>query len=300
MSLYFDLRQLRYFLVLAEELNFGRAAARLHLSQPPLSRQIRQLEEALGVLLFQRHAGGVNLTEAGAALRVEARKTLAQAERVQALARTLRPQGPGRFRLGYTTVFDTGALADVAEALRQRFADWRIELQGRHSIHLVRAVAGGALDAALVGLHTELGGLPAQTLWEEPMVLALPAAHALARRRALAWDELRDEPLFWFERRANPGFYAHAEAFFERLDYRPRRLPEPADHHALLGLIAQGQGLALIPASLRQIRRQGVVYRPLKPGEPQLCMGLVLIHPPASRSPLLPVLAELCRARGPG
>jgi DNA-binding transcriptional LysR family regulator len=292
-----DLRQFRYFLALSEELNFGRAAQRLHISQPPLSRQIRQLEEQLGVELFQRNSAGVTLTAAGAAFLPEVRRTLAQAEKALAVARAARGGESGRFVVGYTTVFDRAAIPDVVDRLRQRFPNWRIVSRGKHSISLVREIKNGTMDAAFIGLHTEAPGLSVETIVEQPLVLALPAAHRLARKRRIGFDELRGEPMFWFERRLNPGFYDHCQAFFERIGFKPDAIPEPPDHHILLGSIAQGQGIALIPASLQQVRRQGVVFRALKEESATLSMGIAVAYAEGNRSPVLRAFLELVRAR---
>jgi len=233
-----DLRQFRYFLALSEELHFGRAAQRLHISQPPLSRQIRQLEEQLGVELFRRDRSGVALTEAGAAFLPEVRRTLTQAEKAVAAARAVQGAGAGQFVVGYTTVFDRRVIPDVLDRLRLRFPQWRIVSKGKHSISLVRDIRNGAMDAAFIGLHTEAPALTVETIFDEPFVAALPATHRLAKKRLIGFGDLRGEPMFWFERRLNPGFYDHCQGFFERVDFKPNVIPEPADHHIMLGLIA--------------------------------------------------------------
>src|ERR1035437_4246717 len=188
-----DLRQFRYFLAVSEELNFGRAALRLHISQPPLSRQIRQLEDQLGVELFQRNKAGVALTEAGAAFLPEVRRTLLQAEKAVAVAKAARSTEGGQFVVGYPTVFDHSAIPDVFDRLRQRFPNWRIVTRGKHSISLVRDIKNGTMDAAFIGLHTETQGLTVETILEEPLVLALPANHRLAQKRRLSFDDLGGE-----------------------------------------------------------------------------------------------------------
>lgn len=291
-----DLRQLRYFLAVSEELNFGRAALRLHISQPPLSRQIHQLEEQLGVKLLLRGKAGVALTEAGTAFLPEVRRTLVQVEKAIGMARAARGAEGGQFVVGYTTVFDRSAIPDVFDGLRLRFPNTRIVTKGKHSISLVRDIRNGAMDAAFIGLHTDADGLKVETILEEPLVVALPAGHRLAQKRKLGFDDLRGEPMFWFERRLNPGFYDYCQAFFEHISFKPNAIPEPPDHHILLGLIAEGQGIALIPASLRKVRRQGVVFRALKEEARNLSMGIAVAYSERNQSPVLPRFLELLGA----
>jgi DNA-binding transcriptional LysR family regulator len=296
MSTSIDLRQLRYFLALSEELNFGRAAKRLHISQPPLTRQIHQLEEQLGVALFIRGRTGVRLTNAGIAFLPEVRRTLTQAEKAVAVARAAGDAEGGQFVLGYTTVFDRSAIPDVSEQLRHRFPGWRLVTKGKHSISLIRDIKNGVMDAAFIGLHTDTQGLTVETIHEEPLVLALPSGHRLARKSKLGFDELRTEPMFWFERRLNPGFYDYCKAFFEQAGFKPRVIPEPPDHHVLLGLIAEGQGVALIPQSLKNVKRQGVVFRAPKGDLEKLSMGIAVAYSDRNRSPVLHPFLEFVRA----
>jgi len=291
-----DLRQLRYFLAVSEELHFGRAALRLHISQPPLSRQIRQLEDQLGVELFLRSNSGVTLTEAGAAFLPEVRRTLVQAEKAVAVAKAAQGADAGQFVVGYTTVFDLSAIPDVFDRLRQRFPNWRIVTRGKHSISLVREVKNGIMDAAFIGMYTDTLGLTVETILEEPLVVALPAKHRLAQKRRLGFDDLRGEPMFWFERRLNPGFYDHCQAFFDQIDFKPNVIPEPLEHHIMLGLIAEGQGIALISSSLQNVKRQGVVFRALKEEARTLSMGIVVVYSKNNHSPVLHPFLDLVRA----
>jgi DNA-binding transcriptional LysR family regulator len=295
MNVSIDLRQFRYFLAVSEELNFGRAALRLHISQPPLSRQIRQLEDQLGVELFLRSKSGVALTEAGAAFLPEVRRTLLQAEKALAVARAVRGAGGGQFVVGYTTVFDRSVIPDVVDRLRQGFPNWRITTKGKHSISLVRDVKNGTMDAAFIGLYTDTQGLTVETILEEPLVVALPANHRLAQKRKLDFDDIRGEPMFWFERRLNPGFYDHCQAFFEQIDFKPNVIPEPPDHHIMLGLIAQGQGIALIPASLRKVKYQGVVFRAMKEEREKLRVGIAVAYSQRNQSPVLHAFLDMVR-----
>ncbi len=298
-----DLRQLRYFLAVSEELHFGRAAKRLHISQPPLSRQIRQLEDSLGVALFLRSQVGVSLTQAGRTFSPEVRRTLAQADKAIALARAagaaenFAEHGGQRgvFVLGYTTVFDRSAIPDVLERMRERFPHWRLVSEGKHSISLVRAIKNGVMDAAFIGLHTDVQGLVVETIREEPLLLALPASHALAKKRRVAAADLQGEPLFWFQRRLNPGYYDYCQAFFKKIHFQPHVIPEPLDHHILLGLIAEEKGCALIPASMQKIKRQGVVYRALKEEFKPLTAGIAVAYSAGNPSPALQPFLEMVR-----
>ncbi|WP_411703594.1 LysR family transcriptional regulator [Edaphovirga cremea] len=297
MSESIDLRQFRYFLAVSEELNFGRAAARLHISQPPLSRQIQQLEALLGVELFLRTRSGVTLTEAGVAFLPEVRRTLAQAEKAIMVAKAARGVVKGEFVVGYTTVFDRSVIPDVFESLNERFPNRRIVTKGKHSIRLVRDIKNGTMDAAFIGLHTEAKGLKVETLFEDPVIIALSANHPLARKRRIGFDDLRGESLFRFERRLNPGFYDHCQLFFEQIDFKPNTIPEPDDHHILLGLIAEGQGIALIPSSLQKVKRQGVVFRRLQEDAKNLSSGIAVAYSPNNSSEILAQFLELARAK---
>ncbi|WP_416413382.1 LysR family transcriptional regulator [Pantoea sp. App145] len=291
-----DLRQFRYFLAVSEERNFGRAARRLHISQPPLSRQIRQLEEQLGVELFIRTGSGVTLTAAGEKFLPEVKRTLAQAEKAIAAARSAQDVTQGKIVIGYTTVFDRSVFPDVFSRFQQRFPQWQLITKGNHSINLVRDIRNGVMDVAFIGLHTDTAELATEVVHRESMVVALPAHHALARKRKVSFSDLSYESMFWFERPLNPGFYDYCQSFFDKLAFRPTMLPEPPDHHILLGLIAEGKGFALIPSSLRNIKRQGVVFRELKPEASTLSIGVSVAFLKSNTSPALQALLEMVRS----
>jgi DNA-binding transcriptional LysR family regulator len=292
-----DMRRLRYFLAVSEELNFGRAAARLHISQPPLSRQIRQLENQLGVALFHRHNAGVTLTEAGAAFLPEVRSLLAQAEQAVDVARATRSAEGGQFIVGYTTVFDRSSIPDVSESFHLCFPNWQLVTKGKHSISLVRDVKNRVTDAAFIELHTEAHGLTVEIVHEESLVAVLPADHRLGKKRQLGFDDLGGETMFWFERRLNPGFYDHCQAFFDLNNFKPTIIPEPPDHHILLGLVAEGKGFALIPTSLQNVKRQGVVFRKLKPEFNKLSTGIAVAYLEPHTSTLLREFLEIVKKR---
>lgn len=196
-------------------------------------------------------------------------------------------------------MFDRSAIPDVLDGLRERFPNCRIVTRGKHSISLVRDVKNGTIDAAFIGLYTDAKGLVTETILEEPLMVALSSNHRLAKKRSVGFDDLRGAPMFWFERRLNPGFYDHCQAFFEKIDFTPNVVPEPPDHHIMLGLIAEGEGIALIPSSLQHVKRQGVSFRPLKEGSSKLTMGIAVAYSDRNRSPVLRKLLELVRSTAP-
>ncbi|GAA6119090.1 LysR family transcriptional regulator [Acidovorax sp. FG27] len=277
MSSRLDSRSLTLFLAVADALSFRQAAEALHLSQPPLSRAIRALEDRLGTALFDRHAGGVRLTEAGQRLLPYARGVAALLRQAEAAF-----QGtavPPTLRLGLTSAAEPTwfrGLADRAQALQP---GTRVEVASDTSPRLVRQLHKGQLHAAFIALPTDVRGLDVLEIDRLPMVVALPSAHPLARRRLLRLADLADEHIFWFERARQPAFYDHCEQVFARHRFAPHRLREPADHHVLLAEVAAGRGMALLAASFAGLRRAGVAYRRLAEGD-ALALGIGLAVPP--------------------
>ncbi len=294
MTAHIDLRHLRYFIAVAEERSFRGAAERLHISQPPLSRQIRQLEEELGVELLERGKSGVSLTPGGSAFLPAARKTLGQAEKAIRAAQSAGGCRGGHFVIGYTPAFDRSAIPDVFDRFRERNPGWRLSVKSRHSHSLVRDIRNGAMDAAFVGWPISAEGLALEVLREEPVVAALPASSRAARKRRVALADLGGERMFRFERQWNPLLYDRWQALFDQAGFSPVIAPQPPDHHILLGLIADGRGFGLIPESLQNIRRTGVVFRPLREGA-ALSIGMALAYPDNSRSPALQGFMQLVR-----
>jgi len=273
-----DLRQLRYFAVLCEELHFGRAAARLNISQPPLSRQIRLLEDSLGVTLFDRNSRSVELTSAAEAFLPKVKRVLNDVD--EAIRSVRKPVENARcLSVGYTTVFDFGTYpGKVFQSLQARFPDWTLACHGRHSISLIRDVLNGELNIALIGLHSDVKGLALRVLHEEEMIVALPSADALAAKKLISFSDLADGRMFWFKRALNPGFYDYCRSYFDVIGFRPTVIPEPNDHHVLLGQIADGHGYALMPDSMRSIRRRGVVFRKLRYPRLALKVGVGMVY----------------------
>lgn len=297
MSRRLDSRSLQLFRAVAEALSFRQAAEVLHMSQPPLSRAIRALEDRLGVRLFERSTQAVSLTEAGRRLLPYARRVdrLLQAAQ-EAVARPAHEGGS--LRLGMTTAVEPAWFHGLAERLQAARPGMAVKVFPDTSPRLVRQLRRGMLDAAFIALPTEARGLDVLELDRLPMMAALPASHPLARRRVLRLAELDGQPLFWFERARQPAFHDRCMAVFARHGLSPAMLREPADHHVLLSEVAQGRGMALLPASFASLRRAGIRYRPLREGD-ELGVGIGLATP---QPPLWPDLqaALAGAARPPG
>jgi DNA-binding transcriptional LysR family regulator len=276
MSSRLDSRSLALFLAVADTLSFRQAAETLHLSQPPLSRAIRELEERLGARLFDRSTQGVSLTDAG-------RKLLPYARSVGRLLReaeaSLAHEGmPQSLRLGLTSAVEPAWFGGLAQRIQARHPDTAVSVVVDTSPRLVRQLRAGRLAAAFIALPTEASGLDVMELDRVPMMVAMPSSHALARRRTVRLADLAAEVIFWFERARQPAFYDHCQRVFARHGFAPRKVKEPTDHHVLLADVASGRGIALLPKSFARLRRAGVSYRALVEGE-ELAVGIGLATP---------------------
>ncbi|MGE6983161.1 LysR family transcriptional regulator [Kluyvera intermedia] len=271
-----DIRLLRYFAVVAQENNMSRAAQRLFMSQPPLSRHIRQLEERLGVTLFVRHTKGLTLTDEGLRVLEIIRPLLAQQDKTYAALSQLGQAGSQSMRLGLTTAFEQGVFASLEMQLEAQVTTLNIVRHG--SPELVRQVRRGKLDAALVALPLETDGLTVIPLaLQEPLIAALPAQWPEAKADSLTLAALSERPLFWFKRERNPAFFDYTRDIFRHAGYSPTCVEEPLEHDVLLARIARGDGVSLFPASFAAIQRQGVVFRPLSDSPLRVQSGLVML-----------------------
>jgi DNA-binding transcriptional LysR family regulator len=257
-----DSRSLRQFVAVAETLSFRQAAETLHISQPPLSRAIRQMEGRLGTSLFERNTQSVTLTPAGQRLLPLARRILRLLTEAQEAVSAR--QLPERMRIGVTSAVESQWFQKVERALEAKGV--QPVVRSDTSPRLARQLARARLDAAFIALPTHAPGLQVDVLERQPLIAVLPAGHRLARRRTVSLGELSDDALFWFRRARQPAFFDHCRAVFERHGYAPALLEEPEDHHVLLAAVASGRGVALLPASFAALRRAGVIYKPLREG----------------------------------
>ncbi|WP_028226087.1 LysR family transcriptional regulator [Paraburkholderia ferrariae] len=301
-----DLRQLRYFVAVAEEQHFGRAAARLSMTQPPLSQAIRALEETLGVELFARTRRSVELSAVGADLLPEVRRLIAAAEALRPLAQSLARGEAGVLALSFVSTADYGLLPLLLRDFGARYPRVRLQLAEATSDVQVEELVAGPIDAGLV-----IGPVPprhaAQLSYlpvvREPLVVAMPAALSAPPGAAAADDwndtpvslrELAEVPLVVFPRPLAPGFHDAIMDCYGAAGVAPRVGQEAIQMQTIVSLVSAGMGVALVPRSLRHLRRTGVVYRPLAEAVPSIETGLVWRT--AEVSPVLAAFIGIVRA----
>ena len=258
-----DLRQMRYFLALAEERNFTRAAQRLHMAQPPLTRQIRVLEEELGATLFVRSSKGVDLTEAGQALLDEVPNLLALAQRARERTVAASQGLSGRLDVG---IFGSGVL-DLIPRILARFhaerADVKIVLHNLTKTEQIEALRERRISVGFNRLVPPEDDLTVETILREAMAVALPAAHRLARQKEIRIADLSDQPLILYPRLPIAGLAQQVMQAFSREKSILRVEQEVEDVLTAIALVAGGFGLCITASSTASLRLPGVVYRPL-------------------------------------
>ena len=294
-----ELRHLRYFVAVAEELHFGRAAARLNIAQPPLSRQIRDLEREIGVVLFERTTRGAELTAAGSAFLSEARLTLAQAERAQRTAQRAARGETGRLRVGFVeAATHSGVLPSVLSFFRMHLPSIGLSLFEMDALQQSEALRDGRVDVGL--LHSPPldadRWLRVEHVHTDPMILAVPATHRLAGRARFTLADLSTESFALFPRSGAPAIYDGIIARCRAAGFSPRVVQEAAGWHTLVSLVGAGVGVAFIPRSLRRFKQEGVAYRSVQ--DLEVNIDLSAIWKRGDRSPVRERFITTLRAVG--
>ncbi len=278
-----ELRLWRQFLAVAEELHFGRAAQSLHMTQPPLTQAIAQLERLVGVRLFDRTKRSVALTVAGKALVGEARELLVRAQGLPALARAAASGAVGRLRLAFVSTVGFALLPQWVSAFREAFPQVGLELIEATGDVQLQWLEHGEIDAGFM-LHSPgfaPPGLQRMLITSEPLVIALPANHALATAPVLHLGQVLEEPLVIFPRRIAPSLFDAIYALYHAAGLVPQVSQEAIQMQTIVNLVSAGLGLAWVPDSVRQFQRPGVVYRTVSVSAGQA-------SPKARYDPLLP------------
>jgi DNA-binding transcriptional LysR family regulator len=294
-----ELRQLRYFIAVAEEMHFGRAAARLHMTQPPLSQTIQALEAALGSPLFYRSKRNIALTAAGLALLPEARRILLQAQTLPELARRAASGETGRLSLAFVSTADYSVLPPFLREFREHYPQVQIDLREATTDVQLSELEQGRIDAGLLipplpdRLKTELDYAP--VLAEAWIAAAPEGMKALRGKAAVTLAALSDLPLIIFPRRIAPAFHDAILACFRNAGLTPHIGQEAIQMQTIIGLVSAGMGIALVPQSVSNLKRPGVEYRALLDETPLVETGLAWRRD--NMSAVLHVFLELLRKK---
>jgi len=265
-----ELRQIRYFLALAEELNFSRAARRLHITQPPLTRQIRQLEEHLGTPLFLRTSRRVELTAAGRTFLGEARGVLAVAERAAERAQMAQRGELGRIEIGIYGSAVFNIIPRLLLRFRTLFPKVDLELHTMTKVEQIAALRDERITIGFNRLFPPAVDIAVETVRQEAMWLAVHEGHHLAASPQVALAELDGEPLILFPSAPRPSMADEVIALCRAEGFQPRVVQETSDVVSAIALVAIGFGVALVPESATNVNLPGLVYRPLAAPRPQI------------------------------
>lgn len=270
-----DLRQLRQFIAVAEHLHFGRAAAALHISQPPLSRSIQGLEARLGARLFERSRRKVELTAAGRWYLEEARQVLARLEHASRAVAEQAAGGAGTLRIGFVTIADYGVLPGLLRHYKTAHPGVSLALRELVTEAQLEALAAGDLDLGFVLPPLGARTLDSVAVSREPLVVALPSSHRLARERGpLAVKRLAEEAFVMVPAALARGLSDVVLGLCARAGFEPRVAQEAVQMQTVVSLVSSGLGVAIVPASLLNLRRKGVVYRPVRDPHPKVELRL--------------------------
>ena len=271
-----ELRHLRYFVAVAEELNFTHAAARLRVAQPALSRQMKDLEEELQTPLFERGRTGVQLTQAGRVFHQRARAILAQAAEAANEARAAAGAITGSLVLGFASGLHLNHLAPVIKNFQGAYP--KVQFDYFHGLagQQLKALREGRIDVAFANLPFPLDGLEHQVVWRVPFKVVLPQRHPLARRPALELADLRSEDFVFSTREARPEFYDEFFRLCANAGFRPRVVKEVGGYPTnILGLISVGLGVSVLPHFEKVERISGIAWRTLS--QPRLWWDWALV-----------------------
>ena len=280
-----ELSHIRYFVAAAEELHFGRAAKRLHITQPSLSKRVAKLEEELGVELFHRTRREVWLTEAGDAFLEGARLVLEDAQRAKEEARKAARGELGKLEVGFFSPAIYGILPEILKSYHERFPAVRVTLHEWTSVVQLERLREAKIEIGFMRAPVEEEGFLTEHVFLEPIVAALPEDHPQARREVVPPEELADDPFIMVPRHKEPNSFDRYVSICQRAGFSPKITQEVFEIHVIVGLVATGMGVAFVPGSIRNLKRPGLVYRPLE--DPEAHIGTAVVRRSARPSPVL-------------
>lgn len=289
-----EFRYLRYFVAVAEELSFTRAAERLHMAQPPLSQQIRRLEGHLGVTLLHRTKRRVELTDAGRVFLERAYHAIQSVEQATLLAQRAGRGEIGRLVVGFLEYTSYTLIPPILRAFRQRFPEIDVVLRVFPNTQQVAALRSGQVDVSFLRPPIDDPEISSALILREPFILAMPANHSLARQRVVSIKDFADDPFVMYARELGPTFGSEIFSFCGKAGFSPKVALQVSQIHAAVGLVGSGIGVALVPQSVKRVLLDHVVYRPLVERPPDV--DVVLAWQQRVPSPIIESFLETCKA----
>jgi DNA-binding transcriptional LysR family regulator len=270
-----ELRHLRYFVTLAEELHFGRAAERLHIAQPPLSQQIRQLEKELGFELFHRTKRSVHLTEAGVVFLDQVQQILKQLQQAIQIGQQTSRGELGELAIGFVSSAAYNILPTILRTFRNCVPGVSLELHELTTDQQLEWLRTGRIDVGFVRPPVEENTFSWEIIFQESLMVALPEAHLLANQSYVCLRSLANEPFILFPRILAPGLYDLIISLCQQADFSPSVSQQAIQMQTIVSLVAAEIGVAIVPASLQNLQRTGVVYKNIEPASPKVAIAMI-------------------------
>ena len=289
-----ELRHLRYFVAVAEELSFTRAAARLHTAQPSLSQQIRQLEKELGVTLLERSRQRVAVTNAGRVFLQQARDILARVEHADRLARQAADGRAGDLSVGTFPSADVRVLPVLRPLIAEHLPELRLILHSKYAVEPLAGLRSGTLDVAFMRPPEDAAGLEVVELLREQIVIVLPSHHPLAGRKKIPVKSLDDLPCITMERSMSPALHDATATLYREARIRMHAVSSADNVLGHLQLVQEGLGFALLPDSMTAVLPPGVTFRPLD-CDPVPTLSIVVAYRNGNRTRLAREFVALAR-----
>ncbi|MDN0192064.1 als operon DNA-binding transcriptional repressor AlsR [Bacillus stercoris] len=280
-----ELRHLQYFIAVAEELHFGKAARRLNMTQPPLSQQIKQLEEEVGVTLLKRTKRFVELTAAGEIFLNHCRMALMQIGQGIELARRTARGEHGHLVIGFVGSATYEFLPPIVREYRKKFPSVKIELREISSSRQQEELLKGNIDIGILHPPLQHTALHIETAQSSPCVLALPKQHPLTSKESITIEDLKDEPIITVAKEAWPTLYMDFIQFCEQAGFKPNIVQEATEYQMVIGLVSAGIGITFVPSSAKKLFNLDVTYRNMD--QIQLNAEWVIAYRKDNHNPLL-------------
>ncbi|MEG4342797.1 LysR family transcriptional regulator [Microcoleus sp. A003_D6] len=269
-----ELRHLRYFIAVAEELNFTRAAEKLHIAQPPLSQQIQHLEAELGFQLFRRTKRTVALTEAGQVFFEESQKIMQQVDRAIQLGRQTSRGELGQLTIGFVSSASHNVVPAILQAFRTLHPAVKLELREMTTNEQLQRLREGQIDIGFIRPPVE-EEINSEIVFREVLIVALPQTHPMADRANVQLRQLSTEPFILFPRSLAPGLYDRIVSFCQQAGFSPIAAQEAIQMQTIVSLVAAEMGVAIVPESMQNFQRLGVVYKPIQEISPIVSIALI-------------------------